>query len=109
MNWSAWKPMPSPVSCKEIQGPEGPGLYQVRNRLTKELIQFGIGKECKKRMKSLFPKPYGSGTRNNEAKRNYILKNWKALDYRTMATNTREEAAEIENTLKANNNHLFNT
>ena len=74
-----------------------------------QLIQFGIGKECQERMKSLFPKPFGKGTRNNENKRKYILMNWRQLEYRTMATTTRFEAKGIEDELKALNNHLFNT
>lgn len=107
--WSEWKPMPSPDLCRSIDAPEGPGVYQIRNRITKQLIQFGIGNECQERMKSLFPKPYGKGTRNNEYKRKYILENWRQLDYRTMPTSTRFEAKEIEDELKALNNHLFNT
>lgn len=107
--WSKWQIMPCPEDCRSIQGPDGPGVYQIRNRVTGELIQFGIGIECRKRMKSLFPKPFGSGTRNNEAKRNYVLKNWQKLEYRTMATESKELAKVIEDGLKAMNNHLFNT
>jgi hypothetical protein len=107
--WSAWKAMPSPDLCKSIEGPLGPGVYQIRNKSTKQLIQFGIGVECQKRMRSLFPKPYGSGTRNNEEKRNYILKHWQTLEYRTLKTASREDAALIEKAIKQANNHLFNT
>lgn len=108
-NWTNWKPMPSPPDCKNIEGPEGPGVYQIRNIKTDQLIQFGNGIECQKRMKSLFPPPYGSGTRNNSDKRDYILKNWMNLAYRTYPADTREEAARIEADLKAQHNHLFNT
>lgn len=107
--WTEWKPMPSPDSCRSIEAPEGPGVYQLRNRITRQLIQFGISKYCQERMKSLFPKPYGRGTRNNEDKRKFVLKNWKLLEYRTIPTTTRKEAKEIEDRLKALNNHLFNT
>ena len=73
-NWSKWKPMPSPDHCRKIEAPLGPGIYQIRNRVTMQNIQFGIGIKCQKRMKSLFPNPHGVGTRNNENKRisNYI-------------------------------------
>jgi len=101
--------MPSPEDCKNIDGPQGPGVYQVRNIKTDQLIQFGIGIKCQKRMKSLFPSPYGSGTRKNPDKRDYILKYWMHLAYRTYSTDTREEAARIEAGLKAQHNHLFNT
>ena len=108
-NWSEWKPLPSPENCKNIDGPEGPGVYQIKNAKTTQLIQFGISKKCRNRMRSLFPKPYGTGTRKNEFKRSYILANWNDLVYRTIATKTREEARLIEKMLMSNNNQLFNT
>ena len=108
-NWSSWKSMPSPDNCRKIEGPKGPGVYDIKNSSTNQLIQFGIGVACQKRLKSLYPKPYGVGTRNNESKRNYILNNWKDLEYRTLATTTKEEAKHIEDNLKAMNNYLFNT
>jgi len=108
-NWSNWKPMPSPQTCRQIEGPDGPGVYQIRHRMTKQFIQFGIGVECRKRMKSLFPEPYGSGKRNNSYKRDYVFSNWQVLEYRTLPTGTREEAKQIEDEIKAQNNHMFNT
>ena len=107
--WTHWKSMPSPDACKMIEGPTGPGVYQIRNKKTNQFIQFGIGIECRKRMKSLFPTPYGSGTRNNTEKRIYILQNWMLLEYRTLSTDTREEAKHLEDSIKAQKNHLFNT
>jgi hypothetical protein len=108
-DWSKWQPMPEPEKCRQILGPANSGLYQIRNRQSNELILFGVGKRCQKRMKSLYPKPFGTGTRNNEAKRKYVLENWKVLEYRTMETSTREKAKEIEDTIKAVKNHRFNT
>lgn len=107
--WSNWKSMPSPQDYRQIQGAEGPGVYQIRNKTTGKNIQFGIGVECRKRMKSLFPEPYGTGKRNNSYKRVYILANWQQLEYRTHPTATREEAKRMEDGIKAQNNHLFNT
>lgn len=107
--WSNWIIMPSPDSCRKIEAPRGSGIYQIRNRVTMQNIQFGIGVGCQKRMKSLFPKPHGVGTRNNENKRVYILTNWKDLQYRTFATDSRAEAKLMEDSIKAQNNHLFNT
>src|ERR1700733_11634782 len=109
MKWSQWIVMPCPKNCREIKGPKEYGVYQIRNKQTKAFMQFGIGKQCQKRMKSLFPKPYGTGTRNNESKRKYILANWKTLEYRTISVNSKEEAVLIENKLKFKENHLFNT
>ena len=107
--WTNWQPMPSPENCRKIEGPKGPGVYQIRNRKTSHFIQFGISKECQKRMKSLFPEPHGRTGRNNAGKRKYILDNWRNLQYRTLETDTREEAKFIEDGIKAQNNHLFNT
>jgi hypothetical protein len=75
MNWTNWKPMPTPDTCRTIDAPKGAGVYQISNKNSKELIQFGIGGECQKRMKSLFPQPHGPAGRNNQNKRNYILEN----------------------------------
>lgn len=107
--WTNWKSMPAPENCRKIEGPIGPGVYQIRNKTTNQFIQFGIGGECQKRMRSIFPQPHGTTGRNNHSKRNYILENWKNLEFRTLETNTREEAERIEVGIKAQNNHLFNT
>jgi hypothetical protein len=98
--WSEWKKMPPPDLCREITGPACAGVYQVRNHKTLENILFGIGSKCQARMKSLYPKPYGTGTRNNAAKRSFILENWAELEYRTIATKNRESAKAIEGRLR---------
>ena len=108
-NWTDWKAMPSSDNCRKIEGPKGAGVYQIRNIDTNVFIQFGIGKECQKRMKSFFPAPYGTGQRNNAEKRQYIKDNWEHLEYRTWEIDTIEEARQIERKIKAQNNHLFNT
>jgi hypothetical protein len=109
LNWKNWKTMPSPLKCRQIEGPENSGVYQIRNKITGQLIQFGIGIKCQTRMRSLYPQPYGTSGRNNQDKRNYILNNWEKLEYRTLSTNTKEDAKIIEDYLKFQNNHLFNT
>ncbi|KYG77167.1 hypothetical protein [Roseivirga echinicomitans] len=108
-NWSSWRKMPRPEDCRNIEGPQGSGVYQIREVGTKRKILFGIGVECQKRMKSLYPKPYGVGTRNNEDKRKFILKNWSNLEFRTLATKTRDHAKNVEDIIKDNSDHLFNT
>lgn len=109
IKWSVWKPMPSPEECRAIDGPVGLGVYQVKNTKDGQYILFGESKNCKKRMKSLFPRPYGTGTRNNVRKREYVLLHWKVLAYRTCETSTKEEAVAIDKQLKSLNIHLFNT
>ena len=107
--WDSWQPMPSPENCRSIDAPGNSGVYQIRNKATQELILFGIGEKCQKRMKSLFPAPYGTGTRNNEYKRKYVFEHWEDLEYRTMETGEIETAKPVEHLLIARNNHLFNT
>nr|WP_321485583.1 hypothetical protein [uncultured Draconibacterium sp.] len=109
LKWTKWKPMPTPENCRTIVGPVGPGVYQIRNKKTNEYIQFGESVTCQKRMKSFFPKPYGIGARNNEDKRIYILMNWQDLEYRTLQTDSKEEAVSIDRYLKSLNIHKFNT
>lgn len=108
LNWSQWQPLPSSENCRQINGPKGSGVYQIRNSKTRQLIQFGIGGKCNDRMKSIFPKPYGTGNRNNDDKRNYVLANWFDLEYRRLETETREEAARIQLVIESSKNHLFN-
>ena len=107
--WSKWRPMPEPKSCRSIDGPDCPGVYQIRDIKLKILVLFGISKHCRKRMKSFFPAPYGTGKRNNACKREYVLRNWRNLEYRTTPTENREIAKSIEDELKGQQNHLFNT
>ena len=76
--------MPTHETCREIDGPASAGVYQIRNRFTHQLILFGIGKRCEKWMRSLFPKPYDTGKRNNAEKRAFILDHWRQLYFRTM-------------------------
>jgi hypothetical protein len=106
--WTSWIKFPSPQYLREIKGPKGPGIYQVKNVKTDELILFGIGGHCQDRMQSLMPAPYGSGTRNASDKRDYIFENYENLVYRYFATKTREDAANIERGLKSQKNHMFN-
>lgn len=109
MNWTIWKPLLSPENIRNIDAPNESGVYQLRNTKTDELVLFGISVTCRKRMKSFYPKPYGKGTRNNSDKREYVLNNWKDIQYRTLSTIDREEAKRIEDGIKQSNNHIFNT
>jgi hypothetical protein len=101
--------MPTPDLCRLIKGPIESGVYKIRSNKTKQYIQFGIGKSCQQRMKSLYPEPYGTGKRNNFRKRDYILQEWHSLEFRTLSTTSREVAKLIEDFIKNKRNHLFNT
>src|SRR5437879_2424280 len=94
--WSNWRPFCPPEDLKNLTVSEGPGVYQLKNRVTGELVLFGIAGCLDERMKSLMPSPYGSGTRKNAEKREYVIQNWQEIDFRVRLTDTREEAGRIE-------------
>lgn len=94
--WSRWRAFPDPRKGGILHAPIGPGVYQLRNRSTGQLVLIGIGRSCAYRVSSLLPKPWGAGTRNNAAKRRYLLRQLKAIEYRTLACATRDEARAIE-------------
>jgi hypothetical protein len=63
------------------------------------------------RMSSLLPAPWGTGTRNNAEKRDYVAAHVGDVEYRTIAIATRDEAKQFERAeLKANHeSYLFKT
>jgi hypothetical protein len=42
----------------------------------------------------------GGGTRNNKDKRDYIARHLNDIEYRTLATKTRDDASKVERELK---------
>lgn len=109
MKWSNWEKFPDPGMADYLSAPFGMGIYQLRNKKTKELVLFGSGKNLAYRMTSLLPKPFGCGTRNNQQKRNYVLKHLENIEYRTMPFLCKNEMRQFENKIKLDNNHIFNT
>lgn len=65
------------------------------------MILFGEGSFVAQRMTSLLPKPFGSGTRSNSRKRDYILKHLHDIEYRTYPCADKNEAKLHEKKLKA--------
>lgn len=109
MKWTEWHKFPDPRAGEYICAPFGYGVYQLRNKATNELVLFGSGKNLAYRMTSLLPTPLGQGTRNNENKREYVMKSLPNIEYRTISFLTISEMKEFENVLKSKNNYLFNT
>ena len=108
-NWSEWKPFPDPRKGEYLHAPYGFGVYQLRNIKTKEFVLFGKSNNLAFKMSCLLPKPLGQGTRKNEDKRTYVLKNLSYIEYRTLAFFKKEHMHECEHFLKEVNNHIFNT
>ncbi|HMQ00096.1 MAG TPA: hypothetical protein PKC24_09960 [Cyclobacteriaceae bacterium] len=109
MNSTEWRKFPNPEKGEYICAPFGMGVYQLRNAETGELILFGSGNNIAFRMTSLLPPPLGQGTRNNEAKREYVKKFLSNIEYRTVPCLTESEMKENEKILKSRNNHIFNS
>ena len=107
--WSPWRPFPDPRRGESLVAPIGPGVYEVRNKRTGQRILFGIGRSAANRMTSLLPEPWGTGGRNSSTKRTYVLRQLRHLEYRTLPTATRREAAVEERRLKASFDYRFRT
>lgn len=98
--WSDWNPFPDPRRGEMLIAPFGPGVYELRHVSSQELILFGCGGHAAMRMTSLLPAPHGRGTRNNDAKRQYVLDNIGDIEYRTIACANRPSAVVVERSLR---------
>ena len=107
--WSDWLPFPNPQSNGILCAPFGPGVYELRRSDTKQCVLRGKGKNCAYRMTSLLPPPLGQGTRKNNKKRNYVLKNLDLIEYRYFPCTTDEEALELETRLNSEDPCFFKT
>lgn len=108
-NWSRWLKFPDPRFGGYLNAPFGPGVYQLRNTNTNELVLFGRGKNLAYRMSSLLPNPLGGGTRKNEEKKEYVFRNLKDIEYRTKACSTKEDAVSEERLLRSKYIYVFST
>ncbi len=107
--WSRWLAFPDPGKGGYLSAPFGPGVYEVRNRQTRDLVLFGHGKNFAYRMSSLLPAPLGAGNRNNARKREYVLTHLANIEYRTKASTSKKEAENEERALRDRNSYIFPT
>lgn len=107
-NWSNWKLFPDPRRKDYLSAPFGFGVYQLYNKKTKEYVLFGRGKNLAFRITTMLPKPLGQGTRNNNNKKTYVLKNIEHIQYRTIPLENEKQCRNLEKNLKALNIHIFN-
>lgn len=91
---------PDPRKRELLTAPLGPGCYELCDGA--QLVLYGRGNHVALRMTSLLPLPHGSGTRNNKAKRQYVMDRLGSIQYRTLACATPEDAKTRELELKAN-------
>jgi hypothetical protein len=99
-DWQGWRPFPDPKMKGLLIAPFGAGVYELRDKMTKEKILCGESKNVAARMPSLLPKTYGSGTRKNRDKIKFVCSHIREIEYRTVACRIKKEAKEIEGELK---------
>jgi hypothetical protein len=106
--WSAWRKFPDPRERGILVAPFGPGCYELRNG--NQLVLYGMGGNVAQRMTSLLPEGFGCGTRNNSQKREYVLSHLATIEYRTLASATKDDAKICERELWARRlDYLFPT
>lgn len=109
LRWSTWRPLPDPRKSEILQAPIGPGCYELRRRSGKLVLCGRADKSYAVRMASLFPEPFGVGIRKNAAKREYVLKYVRTMEYRTRPCRDAVEAKRIERGLLRANEYRFPT
>ncbi len=108
--WSAWQRFPDFKAEGYPEAPDGPGVYELRNRSTGDLILVGESNTLAKRMKSLLPESHGGrGKRNNSAKREYVAQRLPDVEYRTFGCTTKAEARKLERQLLDTRTYIFPT
>lgn len=109
--FSDWRPFPDPRHGGELVAPFGPGCYELRraDARERELVLCGSSAHVCWRMTSLLPAPFGQGTRNNAAKRQYVWEHLSRIEYRTMPCASEEDARAAEDRLHAQNRYVFPT
>lgn len=105
--WSEWSKFPDISQKDYIYAPFGPGVYQLRNARTGELVLFGEGKNVAQRMTTLIEGQVCSSTRKSQPKKDYVGKNLEDIEYRTIGFATENEAKEFEEYVKSKETYIF--
>lgn len=104
-----WRAFPNPENGGNLHAPFGPGVYQLRNRSTGEMVLFGESNNVAERMTSLLPPPFGTGQRRrNKDKQEYVRRHLSDIDYRTRACADKSGAVAEERTF-SKNDYIFRT
>lgn len=103
-SWSCWQSLPDARHCEGLQAPSGPGLYEVRDFESGELIVFNYAAHVASTLSNITPD--NSATLWRRALHpKWISPRHHDIEYRTRATATKIEAK----TLAANLRHLRHT
>ena len=108
--WSDWRQFPDFTEEGYLYVYVGPGVYELRNRETGELVLVGESANLAYRIMSLLPERCGGvGTRRNERKREYVAAHRWHIDYRTRTCATKAGAQELERRMRRDNEYIFPT
>jgi hypothetical protein len=106
--WSEWRQFPDPRKREMLIAPFGPGCYELRHGT--QLVLHGTASHVAGSMTSLLPRPFGSYTRINHHKRNYVFDHLGSIEYRTLACATLKEAKNCQRDLRIKRaDHIFQT
>jgi hypothetical protein len=89
--WSNWKRFPDPQAGESLQAPIGPGLYEVRNAVSGDLVAFDYSGQVASALSQLLPDDSAPFWRRF-LQRDPVVHRSRDLEYRTLATTTKEEA-----------------
>ena len=107
--WNGWRQFPDPRVGGYLLAPFGPGVYELRNLSTGELILCGYSKNVANRMSSILPASLGTGARKNFHKKQYVLNHLAEIEYRTMACPDKDVALAAEKQLRSGKTYRFPT
>ena len=89
-NWTSWKTFPSAARGESVEAPIGPGIYEVRNMATGDLVAFDAAANVARALSALRKKPSRGWAKLFGGRRNSA--HGSDLEYRTCAASSVNEA-----------------
>ena len=96
--WTAWRRFPDPRRCEALTAPLGPGLYELR-LASGEPILFGAARSVANHLSTLLPAGIGTPTQGSSSRRGFLVSHLAALTYRTLASESYDEAVDLAATM----------
>jgi hypothetical protein len=97
--WSCWLPLPDARHCESLQAPIGPGLYEVRDFDSGELIAFDYTPHVASTLSNIAPDKSAALWRRLTHPK-WISPRHHDIEYRTCATATKIEAKKLASSLR---------
>jgi hypothetical protein len=105
--WSNWKRFPDAQHGDSLQAPIGPGVYEVRDTASGELIAFDYSAHVASALSELMPDDSSSTWWRFRHRGQGALRS-RNLEYRTCATATKTEAKVVAARLSDRRHSVFN-